>query len=183
MIPTVLSNMDLTVQSWVLAHRIEALNDFFIVMTQLGSPFTFLFLTVLLTIALLVLRRFRDVFYLDAGLLITWALMHETKKLVGRPRPEGDFLSFASGYSFPSGHAMVSMFFYGFLAFLLYRQGSRLSRWLGHILVFLIFLIGFSRIYLNVHFLTDVIAGFIFGALCLAAMIKFYKKRRKGMNR
>jgi len=63
---------------------------------------------------------------------------------------------------------MVSMAFYGFLAALLLRQkNSSRARWGATLLFVWVILIGFSRIYLNVHYLSDVLAGFILGFICM----------------
>lgn len=77
------------------------------------------------------------------------------------------------GYSFPSGHAMGSLIFYGFLAYLVVM--SPFQRWaklgLGILLLSLILLIGFSRVYLGVHYLTDVIAGYTAGLVWLCCCL------------
>jgi undecaprenyl-diphosphatase len=79
-------------------------------------------------------------------------------------------------YSFPSGHAFGSMFFYGLLAYLAFSYLPH--PWnviVGVALVFLIFLIGISRVYLGAHFPSDVVAGWLFGFVCLVLVIKIVK--------
>ncbi|WP_187263049.1 phosphatase PAP2 family protein [Pontibacter beigongshangensis] len=87
------------------------------------------------------------------------------KYLFDRPRPAMPHLVEASGLSFPSGHSMVAASFYGLLIYLAWKHVEppvwRYS--LVAILTFLIFMIGFSRIYLHVHYATDVMAGFAAG--------------------
>ena len=84
------------------------------------------------------------------------------KLLVHRPRPDGFRLIAETGYSFPSGHSMVAMAFYGLLAWMAWRyERDAFVRWLsvcGFGLV--VVLVGISRIYLGVHYASDVIAGF-----------------------
>ena len=91
-----------------------------------------------------------------------FALNQLLKHVVQRPRPDGFRLIAASGYSFPSGHSMVAMAFYGLLAWMVWRHyRTRAVRNLcvaGYAMV--VVLIGISRIYLGVHYATDVIAGF-----------------------
>ena len=83
-----------------------------------------------------------------------------------------------SGYSFPSGHSIVSMAFYGFLIYLIYKniQNKYLKWILCIILSILIILIGISRIYLGVHYASDVIGGFCFSIGYLVIFTKIIKK-------
>lgn len=85
------------------------------------------------------------------------------KRIVQRPRPEEFRIINESGYSFPSGHSMISMAFYGFLIYLIYKNvKNKYLKWsLMTILGLLIISIGISRIYLGVHYTSDVLAGFL----------------------
>ena len=81
------------------------------------------------------------------------------------------------GYSFPSGHAMVSVAVYGILIYLFlqrYKGSGRMAFMLG--VTILIILIGLSRIYLGVHWLTDVLGGWMVGLCILLVLIKIHKK-------
>ena len=94
------------------------------------------------------------------------------KFLVQRPRPEGFRLIAETGYSFPSGHSMVAMAFYGLLAWMAWHyEKDRLLRLLAVVgFGSIVAMVGFSRVYLGVHYASDVIAGF-----CLAlAWLSFY---------
>jgi membrane-associated phospholipid phosphatase len=96
-------------------------------------------------------------------------LMLLLKQLFQRKRPLSPLLKAAKGLSFPSGHAIMAVTFYGLLIYIL--QNSIASDWLKVIitlpLIILIFLIGFSRVYLRVHYASDVASGFIIGTLWL----------------
>ena len=95
------------------------------------------------------------------------AVIYALKALFHRARPEEAFASL--GYSFPSGHAFTAVALYGLLALWLARTAPRCRVWARPAAVFLILLIGFSRVYLGVHYATDVLAGYASGLswLCL----------------
>ena len=104
-------------------------------------------------------------------------LMLLLKQLFQRKRPLSPLLKAAKGLSFPSGHAIMAVTFYGLLIYIL--QHSITIDWLNWLLtilvVVLIFLIGFSRIYLRVHYPSDVAAGFIIGLLWLLISLAVLK--------
>ena len=84
------------------------------------------------------------------------------KEIIQRPRPDGFRLVNEMGYSFPSGHSMVAMAFYGLLIYMIWRyEKNNALKW-GFCISFslVVILIGVSRIYLGVHYASDVLAGF-----------------------
>lgn len=110
---------------------------------------------------------------LEVNLIGAWLLNELLKAMFRRPRPEVLRLAAAAGYSFPSGHSMVTFALYGFLAFLMWwlsrghRPGvSRRRLLLASVAAgVLVFLVGWSRVYLGVHYPSDVLAGFAAGGL------------------
>ena len=104
-------------------------------------------------------------------------LMLLLKQLFQRKRPLSPLLKAAKGLSFPSGHAIMAVTFYGLLIYIL--QHSIAIDWLNWLLtilvIVLIFLIGFSRVYLRVHYASDVAAGFIIGLLWLLISLAVLK--------
>lgn len=96
------------------------------------------------------------------------------KAIVQRPRPDGFRLVVETGYSFPSGHSMFSMAFYGLLIWLVWHyEKDKLQRWIWcGLFSAVIIMIGVSRIYLGVHYATDVIGGF---SLALVWLVLFTK--------
>ena len=149
------------------------LDRLFLLITNLGSPRAFIILASLFTLLLLVKKKKVEALCMNLCLIISWQLMNGLKIVFARPRPLGEHLTYASGFSFPSGHAMLSIAFYGFLAYLaLSLLPRKIGKILAAILAILILLIGLSRIYLNVHYASDVIAGYIFGAIVLYVFLK-----------
>ena len=96
------------------------------------------------------------------------------KTIVQRPRPEGFRLVAESGYSFPSGHSMVAMAFFGLLIWMIWRHHRRDAMRVVWCAFFglVIVAVGLSRVYLGVHYASDVLAGF-----CVSlAWLAFYTK-------
>src|SRR5699024_7615306 len=162
---------------------VEKLDDtavftFFRWVTALGSgtfltPFTIL-------MALVLWFLFRDwlpalVFAL--GTLSSHGLNILIKHLVERERPSIFVAANAEGFSFPSGYAMIPMVCYGLLAYFLAKKltSSRAVLTAQISLALLVFMIGISRYIINVHYLTDVLAGFIFGFIYLIGLIYLYE--------
>ncbi|WP_405103297.1 phosphatase PAP2 family protein [Oceanobacillus sp. FSL H7-0719] len=155
------------------------LYDFFRIVTNLGSEF-FLYPFVVITAILLFIwfKHWLPAFTFAGGILIAHFVNVFIKKIVTRERPSILAEANAEGYSFPSGHAMISMVCYGLLAyFITKRLRSKTAILLVQILFsLLIFLIGISRYVINVHYLTDIIAGFFFGFLLLRGFIYLYER-------
>ena len=112
------------------------------------------------------------------NLIIATALNILLKNILQRPRPTEFRLINESGYSFPSGHSMVSMAFYGFIIYLIYKYvKNKKIRWtLIIILSLLIFSIGISRIYLGVHYTSDVLGGFLISISYLVVYTRIIKR-------
>ena len=111
--------------------------------------------------------------------LILGVIINNVIKLIfARSRPDVNPLMVESTYSFPSGHSMMSMILYGYLIYLIYNNfKSKKYKWLLIcILSILILCIGFSRIYLGVHYVSDVIGGFVLGIAYLILYIDISKK-------
>lgn len=98
------------------------------------------------------------------------------KSIVQRPRPDGFRLISEVGYSFPSGHSMVSMAFYGLCAWMVwtYERDRIMRRLCCLAFAFVIVAIGISRVYLGVHYATDVIAGFCVSIAWIALYTKVF---------
>ncbi|MEP6676681.1 MAG: phosphatase PAP2 family protein [Ferruginibacter sp.] len=110
--------------------------------------------------------------------LSSLALMFALKLLFMRQRPPDPLLFSADGYSFPSGHAVMSVAFYGLLIYICsFTVHNKILRWIIYIMLALLILcIGFSRIYLRVHYASDVLVGLIVGVLWLLVSLYTLKK-------
>ena len=103
--------------------------------------------------------------------LVLVVVINQVRKfIIQRPRPDGFRLATAGGFSFPSGHSMVAMAFFGLLAWLVwkYEADRRLRRLYATGFALVIVMIGVSRIYLGVHYASDVLGGFCLSMAWLA---------------
>ncbi len=112
-------------------------------------------------------------------------VMYALKLLFSRPRPENPVYQAASGFSFPSGHAMSALTFYGLIIYLVWHYVKNGAvRWaltLG--LSLLIIAIAFSRVYLRVHFASDVLAGMAAGLIWLVVSLSVMNRIERSPDR
>ena len=142
--------------------------------THLGGA---IFLITLSLILLLIIKNKKIGILIWLNLGISVLLNQALKFIIQRPRPTEFRIINESGYSFPSGHSMVSAAFYGFLIYLIYKNvKNKYLKWsLITLLSLVILTIGISRIYLGAHYTSDVIAGFLRSVSYLIIFIHFAK--------
>lgn len=120
-----------------------------------------------------------------ANLVIITGLNQLFKRILQRSRPTEYRIIQETGYSFPSGHSMISMAFYGYLIYLIYKHvKNKYIKWISiSLLSILICLIGISRIYLGVHYTSDVLGGFLISisylVIYISAVNKFLVEDKK----
>lgn len=169
---------DAGVSRWLLSLTTEDSSQFFYLITLLGSTW-FISIAGLLMSSWLAWRKQ----WLQLGMLILsvggGALLNLLlKNIFLRPRPDFPNVFYhESGYSFPSGHAMLSILFYGMVAYLIAIQGFswKTQIRLGVTAFTLSLLIGFSRIFLGVHYLADVFGGWSAGIVWLVVCVATLK--------
>lgn len=158
----------------------DILTFFLKMITYMGSAW---FLGI---ITLMILCFFKNKFIgirLGINLFLVSMLNLLLKNIFLIPRPDTLTLISENGFSYPSGHAMTSLAFYGFLIYLVYQKmkPSILKKMIILLFILLIFLIGFSRIYLGVHHFSDILGGYL---ISLAYFILFIKLSQKlGMEK
>ena len=157
------------------AFRSGWLDQTAVVFENLGSLWAVLPGVVVLTVFLFLTRRFADIGLLLGGLVVV-GVGKGLKLLIERPRPDYQIIEpFASGFSFPSGHSLFAVILGGILVYLVDKWVSpKLQRRvIQTLLILLVIGMGASRIYLGVHWPSDVIGSYLFGALALAGLIGF----------
>ena len=145
------------------------------VITNFGSAVFVIALTITLII---VIKNKKIGLSIFLNLSFVTILNQLLKRILQRPRPNEFRIREDTGYSFPSGHSMVSMAFYGYLIYLIYKYvKNKYIKWgLITLLSILIVSIGTSRIYLGVHYTSDVLGGFLIAVSYLIIYISWAKK-------
>ena len=165
--------VDQPAASFLVAHRQGWLTGVMRLVTDLGAAGVLVPLVLAAGLAWRWRRgSWRPLALLAGAAAGAWMVQVAVKQLVERPRPPaGLALSHATGFAFPSGHATDAAAVYGMLAVLLARSGSRAARLAAWaVAAGLIALVGLSRLYLGVHWLSDVVAGAGLGIAWLLAM-------------
>ena len=132
-----------------------------------------------MTIVLVILIKNKKIgISIFSNLVIITILNQLIKRILQRPRPTEYRIIEETGYSFPSGHSMVSMAFYGYLIYLIYKYvKNKYLKWISIVLLsILICSIGVSRIYLGVHYTSDVLGGFLLSISYLVIYISAVNK-------
>ena len=187
-----IDTFDNSVTDYVTSFRTPGLNSFFQFVTDLGDVYAYLVATTVATLFFFFkLKNKRFIFQLLGVLILSGLANIALKRAFDRARPTIEHLVVVKTLSYPSGHAMSAMAFYGFLIYLVFK--IKMNHWLRIFLTLLfasfIFFIGLSRIYLGVHFPSDVLGGFIAGliwvAFCVVLfnIIDLFRQRRVRNNR
>lgn len=153
-------------------------DNFFRGITNLGNVY---YILILIFIGFLFFHKKSNFKFLISMMLINTAANVILKLFFARPRPNYPRLIEETGYSFPSGHAMGSLMFYGLLIYFLWQtKFSMPIKVMGTIILsILILLIGISRIYLGVHYPSDILGGFLASTFLLCFGIFFYQSMQK----
>ena len=150
-----------------------------IAITELGDTAVVVAVTIIIFLWLAWKRAWRTAAYWIAAIAGASALNTVIKVALHRARPGESLYPGWSAFSFPSGHSTVNMVLYGFLAFLMARELRPVLRVLvALVAAVLIFMIAFSRLYLGVHWLSDVLGGLAFGSAWLALLGLSYLRRQ-----
>lgn len=182
-----LGDFDRVVTDFVRSFSSETLTAFFRGVTHLGDRYAYISLTIILATYFRIKHRSWKFILQTAAVLMLSTLSNVVlKKFVNRARPSLEHLVTVNTLSYPSGHSMSAMAFYGFLIYLSIRYTKSYVLRIGFpILLFVLILtIGASRIYLGVHYPSDVAAGYIGGfiwvVLCamIFSIIDLWRKRK-----
>jgi membrane-associated phospholipid phosphatase len=168
--------------AWLKSHVSERNNEVMEFFTFLGTHLFLIPANLALIAFFLFIKKHK--WYsikIPALALSSLGLMFLLKNAFSRERPAIPLLKEAAGLSFPSGHALMSMTFYGLIIYIIFKTvENRPLKWtLITMLILLIMIIGLSRVYLRVHYASDVIAGYCVGFLWLVFAIWLLNRLEK----
>lgn len=162
----VLADYDHRITEYVISHRNPSLTKYFVFVTHVGDIYGYaIVLGTFMVLSIFVYKRWKYAVQIVLVLALSAISNLILKRFVDRARPGIEHMVSVETLSYPSGHAMSAMAFYGFLMYLFYRFKISIFLKIPIILLLgiLILSIGLSRIYLGVHFPSDVAGGFIAG--------------------
>lgn len=154
--------------------RTDILTSIFKVITNFGGAYCLIVIAILSAIFI---KDKKIAISILTNLAIITILNLILKNIVERPRPVGYRLIDETGYSFPSGHSMVSSAFYGLIIYFIWKNiKNKKLKYISCVLLgILIVLIGISRIYLGVHYASDVLGGFTISIAYLIIFTSTFK--------
>jgi membrane-associated phospholipid phosphatase len=186
-----LDDFDERTTNFLVSLRSDWLTSFLVLITNIGDSNGYLVVVGLLVVYFLIRHRsWKFILQTVVVLLLATLSNMVLKEVINRSRPTIEHLVTVYSLSYPSGHAMSAMGFYGFLIFLAarYKMNPFLKVFLIILLSFMILSIGISRIYLGVHYPSDVVAGFIGGLIWVTFcaivfdVIDLWRKRKKRID-
>jgi len=180
------AGFDNRIFNYLSQHVTEQNNDIILFFTFLGSHQFLIPANLTLIGYFLLIRKHKwHSIKIPAIAISSLVLMFVLKRLFNRPRPDIPLLYEAKGLSFPSGHALMSVTFYGLLIYIVFKTyRDKDWKWIIiSLLILLILIIGFTRVYLRVHYTTDVIAGYCIGFLWLVFAVWFLNRLEKYSKR
>lgn len=172
------SNFDNYVYNLIIKLKCEPVTIFFKFITFLCSTWFILISTILIMIFS---KNKKNAFLIALNVLLCYILNQTFKFIFVRERPIDINLVIENGYSFPSGHSMISLAYYGFFLYIIdhKKMKNRYKLLYSSLLTILVLLIGISRIYLGVHFASDVLAGYALSMAYLIVYIKLFYRKMK----
>ena len=173
-----ISIFDKTIYKFIIGFRNDFTDAIFITLTQFGNTY----IIIMVIIGLLILFDKKNQIYLAIETISIMGINQLLKRIIRRIRPNHLRLITQGGYSYPSGHAMISVAVYGY--FLYYVKKNIKNKKLKNILIILLYAliigIGLSRIYVGVHYPSDILGGYLIGLCIQSLVIKLADKYFRG---
>jgi len=170
---------DLRLAEWILNLRTMFLDKFFLEVTYWGNWQVILFLCLLFSILFYFNKKKYLILPLFVSVIGAGVMTVIIKYIVGRARPNPEIALYVEKLpSFPSAHSALIFSLFGFLFYSICRSNLdyKIKFTLSVVVVFIIIIVGFSRLYLGVHFLSDVLAGYLVGLMWVLTSMYISRK-------
>ena len=165
--------IDSVVMNFVRSIQFPFLIGFSNAISWIFDPVVIILFSLIISLILYFKKFKKEGIFFALTILITGLFIKIAKWIFQRARPISTLIE-ESGFSFPSGHTTMALVFFGLVAYLFVSKKNRFGAML--VAVGLTLLIGFTRIYLQVHWLTDVVGGFVLGGIILILSLIIYRK-------
>lgn len=164
--------------NYVSSIRNHNLNKLVIIVSKSGDTITAIVFTILVFAFFYIIRRKKEAWFYAITVLIIAIISQLLKFIVKRPRPTGNWLVNIHGYSFPSGHSVLSMT--TALLIIYFVLTNLRNKGLAILLSILIYiygsLVGISRVYVGVHYISDVVGGWTLATICVFISLLIFNK-------
>ena len=154
------SDLDTFIYNIIIKMQSDSVTQIFKAITFLASTKFILCLNIIALI-IYIIKKIGNLLLIKENSIFSVVSNNLIKFLIKRPRPNVLRLVTETNYSYPSGHAMISVLFYGTIITLLNRNNIKYRKIINIILMLIILLVGVSRIYLGVHYASDIIGGYL----------------------
>lgn len=169
--------VDSVISKFLTGIRSPFLTGLFKLVTSTGNFISILIISVLIIVLLIKREKKKEALFYSINVIGIWLFNEILKSIFKRPRPTGIHIVDVHGYSFPSGHAMIFMGFSLLIVYYIIENVKSVSMRivLSILMVSYSVLVGLSRVYLGVHYFSDVFAGWLVAVLWVSIMIIIYK--------
>ena len=169
-------NIDNSLMSYIIGFRNDSLTKKMINITNIGGGYSLIAISLLL---LIFIKNKKIPLIIICNLIFVFLTSQLFKIIFRRERPSEVFLIYTSDFGFPSGHTMVCVAYVIVILYILYNKldNTMLKVLISMVLIILVILIAFSRMYLGVHYLTDIIGGLLLGISFSMLFIKYISKK------
>ena len=171
-----MSNIDSLIYEFIFSFNNSILTNIFKLISFIASTKMIVLYNIIIVIVMII-RKSNKLLLVPIASLISAIVNNLIKVIVARERPEINPLVIETTYSFPSGHSMISILFFGTLLYILNRDNYKYKRVFNIIIPIYILSVGISRIYLGVHYFSDCITGYLIALIILLLLTNIRRKK------
>lgn len=171
-----MSNIDSLIYEFIFSFNNSILTDIFKLISFIASTKMIVLYNIIIVIVMII-RKSNKLLLVPIASSISAIVNNLIKVIVARERPGINPLVIETTYSFPSGHSMISILFFGTILYILNRDNYKYKRVFNIIIPIYILSVGISRIYLGVHYFSDCITGYLIALIILLLLTNIRRKK------